>query len=174
MGPMDRNLIVEKLRRLDEECELLEFRMSLVLSGGAAMVLGYHCPRVTYDIDTLSKVPHSLLDKYGIDITTKDFLNLPDEYTERIIEQKLGFHNLRVYILNPIDLILSKIGRGSGKDIDDCCYLIKSNKVNVAELITVYEDWKQDYIGSERRLEGTFAHILGRCGIDYEKTEKGF
>jgi len=173
MGPLDGNLIIEKLRRLDRECQLLGLNMSLVLSGGAAMVLGYQCPMVTFDIDSVSRIPNYLLDKYGIDFTTKDFLNLPDEYAERIREQYLGLTNLKVFTLSPIDLILSKLGRGSGKDIDDCCYLIKNSNVDVKALVEIFEDWKIDYVGDPNRLQGTFAHILDRCGFAYEEEKKG-
>jgi hypothetical protein len=51
--------------------------------------------------------------------------------------------------------------------------LIKSSKVDVKELIAVYEDWKIDYIGNPKRLEQVLLDILDRCGIDYEEAKKG-
>ena len=158
---LDKTKIIERLMLVDKECELENVRLSIIIIGGAACILSYDVPRVTYDIDIVANIKSNLFRKYGIDVVSPGILNLSDDYKSRLIPVDNGFKALTVFTLHAIDIILTKIGRGSPKDIEDCRYLMKNSNIDKILLINIFDDWKIDYIGSQDRLEATFNYIVG-------------
>ncbi len=102
--------------------------------GGFIWVVLYGAPRTTVDLDYISVHPpetavkleiiagerSALAKKYKVFLHsvsgTSDF---PDEYESRLQLLHLGLQNLRLWALDPYDLVLSKLGRNSPKDRDD-------------------------------------------------------
>lgn len=105
----------------------------LLIGGGAAMVLAYHLPLATADIDGLvfrSKITqaeltpliHRVADELQL---PKDWLNsyfntflfaLPSDYHERLVSVYRGKH-LTVYALGRDDLVILKCCAGRDKDL---------------------------------------------------------
>lgn len=106
--------------------------------GGFALNLTYGLPRQTADIDVCEIAPsHAkpeviaiagersrLHDKHGVYLQIVTMASLPYNYEERLIEVFSGlFTRLRLRVLEPHDLALSKLGRNSDVDIEDVKYL---------------------------------------------------
>jgi hypothetical protein len=128
---------------LTEIDRMLKEPLELHCIGGFVLVHFYGFPRTTGDIDYYSAVPANLnLDelaghgsplhkKYGVWLHRVAVANLPEEYQTRLTEMVAGeFRYLKLLVPDPYDLILSKLGRGSGKDRDDADYLFRSQKLD--------------------------------------------
>jgi len=172
---MDREKILQKLKSFDEFCGENNLSGNLILIGGAALILNFGSSRGTMDIDSLdvglkdflSTMKWFDLEQFGISLINKDFLNLPDDFLDRIKVVK-GFEHIGVYTLGSIDLILSKLGRGNPKDLEDCILIVeKMDDGEIERLKEIFEDWKIDYVGNERRLVEAFEFIME--GYDREQ-----
>ena len=126
------------------------------LFGGAALVLGYGRQRLTEDADLLldDAECRALIDGSGfseaVEATNAE-LNVLGLYLTHIFgpEQEIlspswreqcrevtvpGLTKLTVSVLGPIDLVLTKLGRGDEGDFDDIRYLIASEHLSAAAL----------------------------------------
>ena len=136
---------------LDEEIELFAI-------GGTAMILK-NIKEATKDIDFLTTAPYEkikrlfilaglkekdpsklcniwYLGKIRIDIFHNEFImgfTLPDDWKEASIFLK-NIGKLKLYILNWYDLIITKIARSEGRDIEDILDNIKAEKIDFKKL----------------------------------------
>ncbi len=165
---MDKNDILETLKFIDKKIgnninsKNENTIVEITLVGGSAISLGYNSPRYTFDIDCLPINPEELNEQFkkiGFDVLTSTFLLLPDEYKDRRNEVD-GFENIKVYTISAIDLILSKLSRGSYKDQEDCRWLIKNGYVTVEELVKEFLEWKKYYPFNEDKVQTTFDLIV--------------
>lgn len=156
---MNKTEILKNLHELDEECLREDIELRLVIIGGAAFIVSYGLPRATYDIDVIGRMQSQLLTKYHIEVVNEGILCLPEDYSTRL-QAIDGFKKIKVVTLGAIDLILTKIGRGSPKDVDDCKHLLRMGEVNREELIKVFGNWKHDFVGNMAKLEGTFQWVI--------------
>lgn len=71
------------------------------------------------------------------------------------------FCHLYISILNPYDLIASKLFRGTTVDFEDCLMLMKSRKESI-DLTRVEQHVKElaSYDISEKRIVGNLEHFL--------------
>ena len=77
-------------------------------------------------------------------------MSLPEDYETRLIEMFPGqFKNIKLFALDPYDLILSKLERNEGYDRDDADYLFKTEKLEVQVLRDRYEKELRPYLGRE-------------------------
>jgi len=126
------------------------------LFGGAALVLGYGRRRATEDADLLmdDRECQALIDGAGfaeaVDSTNKE-LEPQGLYLSHIFgpEQQvlspgwraacrridlIGLKQLGVWCLGPIDLVLTKMGRGDADDMADVRHLFETGAVGSSEL----------------------------------------
>lgn len=129
---------------------------SIRLFGGAALVLGYGRQRLTEDADLLldDRECRALIDQCGfseaVEATNAE-LNPLGLYVTHIFgpEQEIlsptwrehcrpvslpALTRLSVSVLGPIDLILTKLGRGDEGDLDDIRYLLSAENLDGAEV----------------------------------------
>jgi hypothetical protein len=127
------------LFRLLEERLSLRGPVNVYLAGGMAVYL-YTASRVSTDVDAEfgSRVllPNDLL----VDVTLEDgsrqvvyldtnynssFALMHEDYQEDAIPIDLGLEQLRVHVLSPVDLAVSKIARFADNDRDDIAALVR-------------------------------------------------
>lgn len=109
--------------------------------GGFVAALYYDLPRPTHDLDYIDVVPHdaratlreiggpesTLARKHRVHFQHVGVASLPESYGERLTECFHGrFRRLRLFALDPHDLVLSKLARNSPIDRADVAQLAKS------------------------------------------------
>lgn len=154
------------LRDLDSA---LPRKVTLHCIGGFALIAFYDVPRSTSDIDYIEVTPQeaanevasiagsgSDLDKkYGLSLQSVGVADFPEGYESRLREFKLGLRNLKLWVLDPYDLVLSKVARNSPKDRDDAKHLIRQLQL---EFTIFYDRWRREmapWIANKERHELT-------------------
>jgi hypothetical protein len=157
-----REFLTELDDLLNEPCELH-------CIGGFAVVAAYGLPRSTNDLDYYSLVPQhctdeleriagegsSLARKYKVHVHHAAVASLPESYEERMTELFAGrFKNLRLFVLDPYDLVLSKLSRNIERDREDVAYVAKTQHLNADVL---RERYKREFlsIGPPERDDNT-------------------
>jgi len=59
---------------------------------------------------------------------------LPEDYGKHCIKIKTGFKNIELFSLNPLDVVVTKIGRLNERDIDDISVCIKKFRITKKEI----------------------------------------
>jgi hypothetical protein len=158
--------IINFLKEVDENIENMH-KVPVYIMGGAAMLLGYGSERSTRDIDLiLTDECKSLLKLAGRDSPLSKrhkglYLDTPAPGQYRISEkfekyaiiyEKNIFKKLEIYILDPYDIILTKISRLEDKDILDIIHLFKKNRLSMEKLerkfkksLTTFSEKTDDY-----------------------------
>ena len=139
--------------------------------GGFVVTQFYGLARSTVDIDTLAIAPRDqqmqLLAKGGkgselhkkhklyLDLVT--MLSYPYDYDERLTEMfPGGYKHLRLFALDPYDLVLTKLGRNIERDREDVRYLARAVNLDLALLQRRYETELRPYaIGDPNRHDLT-------------------
>ena len=121
--------------------------------GGFVAALYYDLPRPTNDLDYVEVVPHdsmaalqqiggpesTLGRKHRVHFQYVGVASLPESYDERLIERFRGrCRRLRLFVLEPHDLALSKLSRNSPIDRADVAQLAKAVPLDAALLRTRY------------------------------------
>jgi hypothetical protein len=147
----------------------LEDRLSLrqplnaYLAGGVAVHL-YTASRISTDVDAEfgSRVflPNDLL----VDITLEDgrqqvvyldtnynssFALMHEDYQHDAIPVDLGLDNIRVHVLSPVDLAVSKIARFSDNDREDIAALVRLGLTNADAIEQRANDALGAYVGGQ-------------------------
>jgi len=135
--PCDKTALLEFLEVLNED---LTRKITLVAAGGTAMTLLDLKPS-TMDIDFT--IPSSDLPEFEqalknnppgfkVDRWTDGYVfcqSLPDDYIEKSIKIK-EYSHISLRALNPLDIIVTKIGRLNQRDIQDIETCIKAYKIS--------------------------------------------
>ena len=123
------------LRELDG---LLDEPFEFHCIGGFAAVVAYNLPRSTNDLDYFSLIPCNrmqdiqelagegspLARKHKVHVHHAGVASLPENYAERLVDLYPGyFKNIRLRVLDPYDLILSKLSRNIDRDREDVRHL---------------------------------------------------
>ena len=155
---------------LDEPDRSLEEPVVLHCLGGFAANLQYGLPRPTSDVDYLAIIPadqsravlqlagegSALHKKYGLYLHQVGVATPPEDYESRLRELFPGrFKNLRLMVLDPYDLALSKIERNASIDRDDVKYLAKAIPLDPNILRERYEKELRPYLGNPDREDLT-------------------
>jgi hypothetical protein len=129
--------------------------------GGFVVDVCYGIPRRTQDLDYIRIIPRdaaadlhkiageqsALAETYGLHIEHVGVADLPASYTERLTEVFPGrFKHLRLLVLDPHDLALSKLTRNSPTDRDDVEHLAKQGLLKPDVLRSRYTDDFRQYI----------------------------
>lgn len=139
--------------------------------GGFAVVAAYGLPRSTNDLDyftlepsNLTRVVHDLAGegstlarRHKVHIHHAAIASLPEDYQERMTELYPGtFKKMRLFVLEPCDLVLSKICRNAERDREDAKYLIKTQRIDAAVFKERYDrELKCNLIGDPKWHEET-------------------
>lgn len=130
--------------------------VELHCSGGFALTVAYGAPRPTDDLDYVAAVPASASEEVerlagrGSELARKHkvcvqftggITDLPENYAERLSTLQLGLRNLVLKVLEPYDLVLSKLTRNSPKDRADVKYLASRLKLDFG---TAYERFARE------------------------------
>jgi hypothetical protein len=150
---------------------LLPEQVTFHCVGGFAVVAAYGLPRSTNDLDyftlepsNLTKVVHDLAGegsalarKHKVHIHNAAVASLPENYEERLTELYPGmFKQIRLFVLDPCDLVLSKLCRNAERDREDAKYLIKAQKIDAAVLKERFDnELKCNLIGPPKLHEET-------------------
>jgi hypothetical protein len=134
---------------LQEIDEALDEPLSLHCIGGFPLTVRYNLPRPTEDIDLIEVPPSAyagpllmlggeggpLHKKYKLYIDPVTVAYFPENYADRLTEVFAGvFTNLRILVLDPYDIALTKLGRNNQKDRDDMRFLARTVPFKVETL----------------------------------------
>jgi len=140
---IDKNGLLDILHKIDLE---LKNKITIVAIGGTAMEL-LGIKETTKDIDF--NIPSDndyneferAINKIGLNIKIDYYEKnaifseaLPMDYLKIAIKYKSKFGKIELYILNPIDIVCSKIGRLSDIDIIDIRQCIKYYNITRSQI----------------------------------------
>jgi hypothetical protein len=156
---------------LEELDSLLDEPVELHCIGGFAAVAAYGLPRSTNDLDYYSITPSNrvsdleniagegsaLARKHRVSIHHAAIASVPDNYEDRLTELYPGhFTNIRLLVLDPYDLVLSKLSRNGDRDREDVQYLARTQKLEAGILRERYEkELRTCLMGPLDRHDGT-------------------
>ena len=164
----DKSTLLGFLEEVDKE---LKRSITLVAAGGTAMTLLGVKPS-TIDIDftipdkdydefesALNIIPHGFrVDHWKDGMVFSQVL--PEDYMEKAIAIKTHLKNITLKALNPVDIVVTKIGRLDERDIQDIEACIKEFKLTRRQ---VSERASQvHYIGNEENYKVNLRHVLER------------
>jgi hypothetical protein len=158
--PCDKNALLEFLEVINES---LTKKITLIAAGGTAMTLLDLKPS-TIDIDftipsiDLPEFEQALKNNptgYKVDRWADGYVfcqSLPDDYLDKSIKIK-EFSHISLRALNPVDIIVTKIGRLNQRDIQDIEKCIKEFKISetdirarAAQVSPTYVSKEEDYL----------------------------
>ena len=122
---------------LTEVDQALGQEVNLHCLGAFVLSALYGLPRPSGDLDYISANPlearqeiekiaglgSPLSKKYKLLVQCVGVADYPENYEDRLTLLELGFQSLRLWVLEPYDLILSKLARNNPKDRDDVKFL---------------------------------------------------
>lgn len=139
---------------LGELDDLLDEPFELHCIGGFAAVVAYGLPRSTNDLDYYSLIPWNRLEdleqlagegsalarRHKVHVHHAGVASLPENYEERQAELFVGrFKRIRFFVLDPYDLVLSKVSRNETRDREDVEYLARTQHLDPSVLRERYE-----------------------------------
>ena len=158
--PCDKTVLLDFLSVLDDD---LTKKITLVAAGGTAMTL-LDLKTSTIDIDfTIPGCDRLEFEQalknnppgYRVDRWTDGCVfcqTLPKDYLEKSIKIK-EFNHISLRALQPLDIIVTKIGRLNDRDMQDIEACIKKAKVSKAEImqralliVETYREPEEDYL----------------------------
>lgn len=161
--------LAELIRELEKRTQLRQ-PIRMLIAGGMATHL-YTAARVTTDVDAeFSKrilLPNDLI------VETKDgnmlyldsnynstFALMHENYQEDAVRVPIGTDLVHVYVLSPIDLIVSKIARLNGPDREDIAAIISKFHITAREIEDRTEEALAGYIGNTDYLHMNIRDVL--------------
>jgi uncharacterized nucleotidyltransferase DUF6036 len=161
---------------LEELDSLLDEPVQFHCIGGFTVVAKYGLPRGTNDLDYYSLVPanrmrdlqemagegSSLARKHKVHVHHAGVATLPENYEERMKELLPGqFKNIRLLVLDPYDLVLSKLSRNIERDREDVKHLSRTLHLDPIVLRARYDAELKPYlIGPPERHDATLEFWL--------------
>ncbi|HKW35179.1 MAG TPA: DUF6036 family nucleotidyltransferase [Candidatus Acidoferrum sp.] len=161
---------------LEELDGILSEPIELHCIGGFAVVAAYGFPRSTNDLDYFSPEPCNyarelqeiagegsrLARRHKVHVHHAAVATVPESYEERMKELFPGrFKNLRLFVLDPYDIVLSKLSRNQERDRQDVEYLVKTNSLDSNTLRDRYEkELRTNLIGPPKRHDATLRFWL--------------
>lgn len=161
--------LAEGLKTLFKQLEArlaLSRPVNAYLAGGMAVHL-YTANRVTTDVDAefggRILLPNDLI----VDVTLEDgtpqvvyldtnynstFALMHESYLDDAIPVELGLETIRVYVLSPVDLAVSKIARFADNDKEDIAALVRHGLTTADEIEQRANSALAGYIGGQALL----------------------
>jgi len=140
---------------------LLEDAVTLYCIGGFALSVLIEMPRVTGDIDFVDLLSSdggdrlleiggagsALAEKHSLYLQHVTIVEPPNDYENRLIDvTPKGLVRLRMSVLDPYDLLLTKVQRNSPTDLDDARLLSEQLDLDKARLLRRFEDDLHPYL----------------------------
>jgi len=173
---MSTNLSSPWKEFLAELDALLDELIQLHCIGGFAVVVGYGLPRSTNDLDYRTLVPYNRINdlqqlagpgsplarKHKVYVQHTAVESIPENYDERLTELYPGrFKNIRLFVPDAYDLVLSKLTRNVERDRQDVKFLATMNHLDPAVLRKRYaEELRPILIGSPSQHDATLEFWL--------------
>lgn len=162
--------LAELIKELEKRTDLRE-PITMLIAGGMAIHL-YTAARVTTDVDAeFSKrilLPNDLI------VETRDgqmlyldsnynstFALMHEDYQQDAVPVPIGTDLVNVYVLSPIDLVVSKIARLNGPDKTDIAAIISMFHISVEEIQKRTEEALSGYVGNIDYLRMNLNEVLG-------------
>jgi hypothetical protein len=135
--------------------------ISLHCIGGFAVSLHYGLTRPTGDIDVVEVRPSDakpwlartagagsvLHNKHKLYLQIVTVASVPYSYEDRLTEIFPGhFERLRLFVLDPYDLALTKLTRNLDVDVEDVKHLVRSKHLDLGLLEARYRDELRPYV----------------------------
>jgi hypothetical protein len=155
---------------------MLPERLELHCLGGFAVVAAYGLPRSTNDLDYFSLIPRSrardleeiagegspLARKHKVHVHQAAVASMPEGDQDRLKELFPGrFKNLRLFVPDPYDIILSKLSRNEARDREDVKFLASTQNLDSSVLKKRYHDeLRVNLIGPLERHDATLRFWL--------------
>lgn len=88
-------------------------------------------------------------------------LELPADYLDICSDpEEEGFKNIKLKILSPIDIVLTKVGRLADKDLQDIKTLVEEYNIPRQALEQRYQLYLQGYDGNPKRMKENFKSLM--------------
>lgn len=136
--------------------------------GGFVVKVLYGYERETSDLDYLTLVGRTenlvefagegseVARRYGVYLDPVGIALTPEDYEERLVEMFPGtFNKLRLWALDPYDIVLTKLERNTSIDRQDVQYLADAVPLDLDILRQRYIDELRVYVKNERREDQT-------------------
>lgn len=163
---LNKQQLLDFLEELDKE---LERKITVVAVGGTAMTL-HNAKASTIDVDftipaqdysefhrVLDLVPHG----FKVDTWNNGMVfsqDLPDDYLEKSKPVRTKMKNMKLKTLDPLDIVVTKIGRLNARDKEDIATCIKKFKITPEQ---IKKRAKQViYVGREENYEININHVI--------------
>jgi len=150
--------------------------VQMTLVGSSTLILSHDLERMTHDIDVIANsMPLRLagiggvLDDLGFQIVSDVIVFLHPDYEDRTILYDSNTE-MQIVALAPIDVVVSKIGRGLRKDFED---LFKSGileDLNIEYIKEMYLEALDYQIGDISRLRGNLSAFVDEYAMLKETT----
>ncbi|MBY0242546.1 MAG: hypothetical protein K2X55_24860 [Burkholderiaceae bacterium] len=162
--------LADGLRELFKQLEqrlALRKPLNVYLAGGMAVHL-YTANRVTTDVDAEFGGRVHLPNDLMVEITLEDgtpqvvyldtnynstFALLHEDYLDASLPVDLGVDHLRVNVLSPVDLAVSKISRFAENDREDIAALVRLGLTTADEIEERANDALAGYVGGQAMLQ---------------------
>jgi len=131
--------------------------------GGFVVTQLYGSKRTTSDVDFLTLVQSNdaliefagfgshLYQKHKLYLDPVGVAMVPDNYDDRLTEMYPGcFERIRLFGMDPYDIILSKLERNIARDRDDVEYLARTLDLDLLVLRTRYEEELRYQVKNDR------------------------
>lgn len=154
----------------------LESEVSFHCLGGFAITMLYDLPRETSDVDIMAVAVKADYDRLTKTAGKESLLhnkhkvyldlvgavaNVPDDYEDRLIKIDSPLKKIQLYVMEPHDIVLSKLGRNAPKDVQDVMYLANVGHLNTDLLEARYEkELRHNMIGPIERADGTIRYWI--------------
>ena len=153
------------LRQLEERLSLRD-PVNVYLAGGMAVHL-YTADRVTSDVDAefgaRVHLPHDLMVEVALEDGTwqlvyldtnynPSFALMHEDYQDDAIPVDFGMDRIRVHVLSPVDLAVSKIARLADNDKEDIAALVRLGLTGADEIERRATSALAGYVGGQAML----------------------
>lgn len=164
--PLDKSALFDFLEEVDKE---LEAPITLVAVGGTALTLldakastmdvDFTIPRNDYAVfkETVGGIPHGFKIHCWNDGMVFSQI-LPDDYLIRSTPVKKMEH-IHLRALNPVDIVVTKIGRLDTRDIQDVETAIRRFKLRKSQIAKRAK--QVEYVGGDENYETNLNYVLG-------------
>jgi hypothetical protein len=163
--PLDKSVLFDFLEEVDKE---LEASITLVAVGGTALTL-LDAKTSTIDLDvtipsddytvfkeTLGRISHGFKVDYWKDGMVFSQI-LPEDYLKRSISIMMMEH-IHLKALNPVDIVVTKIGRLDTRDKQDIEAAIRKFKLRKSQIAKRAK--QVEYVGRDENYETNLKYVL--------------
>jgi len=136
--------VIQTIDRAAQKAGVKDLRI-IICGGLAAIAYGLE-KRPTLDIDAEIDADFTIIEKLKknikfpaeltSDISRWSMIDIPEGYRERVIPLNIvKTKNIKVFLLSPLDLIISKLRVFRDKDIQDAVFLIKKFDIKKSDIL---------------------------------------